>query len=193
MHVYHLYVLWCGETPVFLFGLWALQLKNVKIDSSDAIAVFCLPLYFAQARNIIQTRVPFEIVMSSLPVLDEAELPPLHVVFRGLVEPVASSHCQRLGVAGAGVLQLTATRVAFGASKHKTPALIAPLIQPRVAMFTFVSPKRVWEVGNTSIECPLVASCSTRSWTTVPDADTGQAGKTKRGVFSKDMLSFSFL
>lgn len=65
----------------------------------------------------------FEIVTSMvaglppLPVLNEAELPPLRVVLRGLVEPVASSHCQRFGVAGAGVLQRTATHVAFGAFK----------------------------------------------------------------------------
>lgn len=75
----------------------------------------------------------------SLPVLNEAELPPLHVVFRGLVEAVASSHCPRFGVAGAaGVPQLTATHVAFGEFKHKIQALIPTLIKPRVAIFAFM-------------------------------------------------------
>lgn len=65
-----------------------------------------------------------------LPVLDEAELPPLHVVFSSLVEPVALSHSHCFRVAEAGVLQLTATHAAFGAFKHEIQELVVSPTKP---------------------------------------------------------------
>lgn len=149
MHVFFTFMRFDAvKLPSFLFGLWVLLLKICKFDSSDVIIVFCFLHHFASGEGgggKNQSRVSFEIVTSmaggasSVPVLNEAELPPLHVVFRGLVEAVASSHCQRSGVAGAaGVPQLTATHVAFGEFKHKIQALIPTLIKPRVAIFAFM-------------------------------------------------------